>query len=36
MLHFKFVDLLTHPMLATLALPLSACRERERPLADVG
>jgi len=36
MSHFKFIVLLTHPKLATLALPLSTCREGGSPLADLG
>jgi len=36
MLYFKFIVWLTHPKLATLAFPLSTCREGGRPLADVG
>ena len=36
MSYFKFIVLLTHPKLATLALPHSTSREGGRPLADVG
>jgi hypothetical protein len=36
MSYFKFIVLLTHPKLATLALPLSTRREGGRPTADVG
>jgi hypothetical protein len=36
MSYFKFIALLTHPKLATLALPLSTCREGRRPQADLG
>jgi hypothetical protein len=36
MSYFKFIALLTHPKLATLALPLSTCREGRLPLAEVG
>ena len=36
MSYFRFIALLTHPKLATLALPLSTSREGRRALADVG